>query len=300
MNPVGYRFNVGGIECTAVRGGAFTVNASFLFTNAPPDTLADAMRAHDQADRITVPITNLLINTGEQLVLVDTGRSKGKDPEASTLQQNLQTLGIAGADIDVVIITHGHLDHIGGLTNDDGRLAFPNARYIMSKVEWDFWTSEEGLAMLDAARAQALRTQFGAIRDRLDLVEQAQEIVPGVHVMMAPGHTPGHMIVHVVSGEERLLHIVDTVIQPLHMEHPTWMAGADQIPEQVEATRRRIFEQAAAEQTLLFANHFSFPGLGRVVPNEQAWTWQPIHYEQAVDASDLAPLPRAVVDHGDP
>ena len=87
MNSVGYRFNVGDFECAAGRGGEFTVKASFLFTNVHPDSLADAWRAHDQPDRITVPITNVLINTGEHLVLVDTGQSRrGEDTEAITIQ----------------------------------------------------------------------------------------------------------------------------------------------------------------------------------------------------------------------
>ena len=115
------------------------------------------------------------------------------------------------------------------------------------------------------------------IRDRLTLIETETEIVPGIHAIAAPGHTPGHMALSIVSDGEQLLNIVDTVIHPIHMEQPTWTAAVDLLPEKTIETRRRLLHRAASEKALVFVYHFPSPGLGHVVTYGDSWRWQPIN-----------------------
>ena len=142
-------------------------------------------------------------------------------PSAGKLLENLRTLRVEPGDIDIVILTHGHPDHIGGNTDSRGQLVFPNARYVMWKQEWEFWTSEEGLSSIrlpepfNEMLVSFARANLPPIERRLDLVERSSEIVPGVEALPAPGHTAGHMALAVSSGSERLLVMADAIIQPI-------------------------------------------------------------------------------------
>jgi glyoxylase-like metal-dependent hydrolase (beta-lactamase superfamily II) len=285
-----YHFKVGAFECIAVSDGnhtyappTFPPPATFLFGNAPGNDLEQTLRKHNiQPEYWTEwisPYICLLVNTGEHLVLVDTG-ANGLDPNTGRLIQNLQAEGIAPEDIDTVILTHCHPDHINGNTLDDGQLAFPNARYAMWKGEWDFWTSGEAEAKLDEHFSEVLlnvaRKNLPPIQDRLDLIEREGKILPGIQAISAPGHTPGHMALLISSEGEQLLNIVDTVLHPIHLEQPEWCAAVDFAPDQVVATRRRLLNRAAAEKSLVLAFHFPFPGLGHIVQKGGEWEWQPI------------------------
>ena len=212
-------------------------------------------------------------------MLVDTG-ADGLAPSTGRLLRNLQAEGIAPEDIDVVILTHCHPDHIGGNSLDNGQLAFPNARYALWKSEWDFWTSEQAEAKLDEHVREVLlsiaRKNLPPIQDRLDLIEHEREILPGIDAIAAPGHTPGHMALAISSGGERLLCISDTVLHPIHLEHPEWCAVVDFAPDQVLATRHRLLKRAAEEKALVLAFHFPFPGLGHILPKGDGWEWQPV------------------------
>ncbi len=160
--------------------------------------------------------------------------------------------------------------------------AFPNARYVMWKEEWDFWTSAPTLEALKAVAhiKQLLLTvahnKFPPIQGQLDLVDHETEILPGLHAVAAPGHTPGHMAVAISSGREQLLYSADTAIHPIHLEYPDWYALVDFAPDQVVTTRRQLFNRAASEKALVLAFHFPFPGLGHVIQRGQGWQWQPI------------------------
>jgi glyoxylase-like metal-dependent hydrolase (beta-lactamase superfamily II) len=265
----------------------FPPPALFLFANAPKVHLNQTLREYSIAPESwtewTSPYICLLVNTGEYHVLIDAG-ANGLAPQTGRLLQNLQSGGISPEDIDVVILTHGHPDHIGGITLEDGRLAFTNARYAMRKEEWDFWTSKQAEDRLDehsrGLLLEVARKNLPPIQGQLDLIDREREIVPGIHAIAAPGHTPGHMALAISSGGELLLCISDTVLHPIHIEQPEWCALVDLIPDEVVATRRRILSQAGAEKALVMAFHFPFPGLGYISQTGEQWKWQPLEIRE--------------------
>jgi len=290
MNAEVYRFKVGNFECMAVSDGTHTYApptfpppAAFLFTNAPRQRLEQALREHNLQLENWVewvsPYICLTVNTGEHRVLVDTG-ANGLDPNTGRLLQNLKAEGIAPEDIDTVVLTHGHPDHIGGNTDAEGKSTFPNARYVMWKDEWDFWNSEQAERQLDEHVKEVLlkvaHDNLPPIQDQLDLVDRETEIVPGMRAIAAPGHTPGHMAVTISSGGEQLMYLSDTVLHPIHLEQPDWHSAVDFAPQQVITTRYRLLNRAATEKALVLVFHFPFPGLGHVVHKGEAWQWQPI------------------------
>ena len=290
MRNESFPFKIGNFECMAVSDGThiytppvFPPPATFLFANAPKDRLEQVLRKHNLQPEQWVewisPYICVVVDTGEHRVLVDTG-GDGLGPNTGKLLQNLQAERISPSDTDTVILTHGHPDHIGGNTVDGGGPAFPNARFVMWKDEWDFWTSERAELELDEHVREVLlkfaRKNLPPIQSQLDLIDHETEIVPGIKAVAAPGHTPGHMALAIASGGEQLLYISDAILHPIHLEQPEWYAAVDFAPEQVVATRHRLLNRAAGEKALVLAFHFPFPGLGHVIQKEEAWQWQPI------------------------
>jgi glyoxylase-like metal-dependent hydrolase (beta-lactamase superfamily II) len=285
-----YRFKLGDFQCTAVSDGTlayspptFPPPTMLLFANAPKERLEEALREHNlypgQWTEWVSPYICLAVNTGKHQVLVDTGAGD-LAPSTGKLLQNLHAAGIAPEEIDTVIITHGHPDHIGGNTGAEGKLTFPNARYVMWKDEWDFWASGQAEAKLDEHVREVLlesaRKNLPPIKDQLILVPREMEILPGIEAIAAPGHTPGHMALAVSSQNEQLLCISDLALHPIHLERPEWHAAVDLHPEQIETTRRRLLGRAAAEGALVLAFHFPFPGLGHVAQKGEGWQWHAI------------------------
>lgn len=262
---------------------AFPLPTTFLFANAPKEHLEQALREYNLRPEQWIewisPYICLAINTGNHLVLVDTG-ADGLDPKTGILLQNLRAEGISPEDIDTVIITHGHPDHIGGNTSSERKPAFPKARFVMWKDEWDFWTSEEAELKLDEHSKGILlafaHKNLQPIQDQFNLIDHETEIVPGIRAVAAPGHTPGHMALAKSSKGKRLLCISDALLHPIHVEHPDWYAVVDFAPKRVITTRHRLLNLAETEKTLMFAFHFPFPGLGHVVKKRERWRWQPI------------------------
>lgn len=284
-----HQFTVGAYDCLVVQDGTFGYPhpARTFFANAPPDERARALRDRgvdpDGWDEYVSPYPSLVIETGDHTVAVDTGAGD-LAPTTGNLRSNLREAGVPPADVDTVILTHGHPDHVGGCVNDEGKPAFPNARYVMGDTEWEFWTSDpdlSDLAVSDEIRAllrEVPRRTLPPVREQLDLVDADAEtgIAPGIRLLPAPGHTPGHMAVSVTSGDERLLHLVDTVLHPIHLAHPDWHAATDYDPDRVVETRNRLLEDAATDDALVLAYHFPSPGLGHVGRAGRAWEWRPV------------------------
>jgi glyoxylase-like metal-dependent hydrolase (beta-lactamase superfamily II) len=283
MNNGSYRFTVGRFECFAISDGTnlYTDPVSLLFANAQPVELEQVLHAYHIQPAEWVEWTNtytcLLIDTGSHHVLVDTGAGS-LAPTTGTLLPNLRAIGIVPGDIDTVILTHGHPDHIGGNIDASGNSVFPNARFAMWRTDWEFWTmpveQAHGNSLLEFMVPFA-HQQLLPLQDRIELLDHEVEIVPRVYAVAAPGHTPGHLALAIISGDQQLLHLGDAVCHPIHVQHPEWVMAVDILPEQAVMTRRQLLQRAAALKTLAFAFHLPFPGIGHVVHDRGGWRWQP-------------------------
>jgi glyoxylase-like metal-dependent hydrolase (beta-lactamase superfamily II) len=268
-------FSTGSIDCRLVSDGMVAYPPEEVFTNVQPEELSQAVQGRlDANGRVPIAWNCLLIRVGETTALIDTGMGI---PE-SQLDRSLGEAGVTPSDINVVLITHGHPDHIGGLTREsDGELrpAFGRASHYFWKEEWEFWTSEENLAGLPDELTGAARVQLPALQEfgLVELVDREMEVLTGVRVLPAPGHTPGHMAVAITSGGESAIYLGDAVLHELNFEHPEWVSPIDQIPALTVSTRRRLLERAARDGSVVAAFHmFRF---GRVARSGSRFTFAP-------------------------
>lgn len=203
-------------------------------------------------------------------------------PNPGALPVALAAEGIAPEDIDIVLFTHLHFDHGTGAVDAEGKPMFPKARYLVGQTEYEFWWGEPSLAELpltDELRKflrETAKAPLVALQGKIEQIAPGDEVAPGVKVIDAPGHTPGHLGVEVASAGEGLIHVGDAASQPiLHLEHPDWFAGSDNWPAQSMMTRRTLLDRAAKENLLVMTYHFPFPGVGRVTIDGDGWAWQP-------------------------
>ena len=172
-----------------------------------------------------------------------------------------------------MILSHWHADHVGGAADADGKPAFPNARHVMARVEWDWAGSDAAWPLMEHMAGEITRRSLETVRDQIVLVDGEHEVVPGVQVFPAPGHTSGHLAVSVSSEGQRLLCLGDAAAHPLHIEHPDWHMAFDQDPA-ILATRRRLYDRAASEHALVYTTHFEPSGLGYAAVRGVGWHWQ--------------------------
>jgi glyoxylase-like metal-dependent hydrolase (beta-lactamase superfamily II) len=277
MSTESYRFTLGNFECISLIDGSVDYPLQNFFSNVPKAQVEEVLVQRGlPIDYVTTPYTYLYVDTGEHRVLVDMGAG-GLIPNTGRLVQSMKTTGIDPVDIDTVMITHAHPDHVGGTLDRDGKPIYTNAHYYIWKEEWDFWFSELAEAKTPEMFVTCARTNLEPLQNQVTLLEYEGEVVPGIGVIAAPGHTPGHIVVSFSSGGERLLYIGDTVLYPLHLEHPGWLPIYDIIPEKAATSKRLIFDLAAEERVWVIGQHFPpFPSLGHVVKKGGGWEWRPI------------------------
>ncbi len=262
-----YRFHVGDFDCLMFKdgGGSRPVTS--------PEIQAILRQYGADPNTIELSISPLLIRTADQSVLVDSGNGG----ERGNLPAYLAEEGVGVDQVDTVVITHGHGDHVGGLVNADGGFVYPNATYVVWQTEWDYWTAADRFAEDDSSPAKAAFAALSARPDLIRLIGGADaEIMPGMCALPAPGHTPGQIAVELSSRGEKLLHIADAAHHWYQVSDPTYGHPADYDPAQAIETRRRLFERAAQDHSLLSAYHFPFPGIGHVVERDGSLSWQQI------------------------
>ena len=269
-------FNVDDFECHILYDGARSVGAmtddpaeTFIFGDAPEEELRRCLSAYGGFSSSTViPFNYLLVNDGDHYTLVDAGCGDRAENEkyphepAGLLTRSLSEAGMSVRDIDIVIISHRHWDHFGGVSSG-GEIAFPNAEYVMSRREAEH--------IRGVAKGWALE-YLSLIEDRLRLVDEEVTIANGITIKSAPGHTPGMVFVEVSSGGETLLYTSDIIIHPAHVQHTDWIPSFEHDPKAAAASRKKLVEEAHRRSTLLFVPHI--PGvLGRVERSQAGYRW---------------------------
>lgn len=284
-NAAVYRFKVGDINAMVVSDGTLSFPASFFVPKADPNAVTKVLSEHFMStENVFSHVNTLYIETDEHKVLIDTGAGNGFGPTAGHLLENLQATGIAATDIDTVILTHAHPDHIGGILDADGQLRLPNAQFYISQAESGFWladTVEMPNSLLDEATRSKMiataKTNLIAIRDRTTLFAMGDEIIPHIQAVDSVGHTPGQASFLITSGEDSLLSTGDVFFSdPLNLENPDWEVAFDYDPEQGLTARRELLETVTAERRLLLVPHMPFPGLGHVRTQKDAYGWEPV------------------------
>lgn len=268
-------FRVGDFSCVALPDLINTItedDITSMFTNDAERMLA-AFRALPVSFTFCQNI--LLVETGDKRVLIDSGVGQADPDDPGHLLDRLRAENITPESIDTVVISHYHLDHIGGLVDNAGNPTFPKARLVVPSQEHTHRMREDILAGMDPTRVARLRQTFAAYVERLTLMDDTADIAPGIRYVPALGHTPGHRAVHIESGNERLLHIVDSIHMPIQLNALDAVPSFDAQPDIAIATRRALLARAESENLLLMTYHFPFPGLGYVRRRGDLLAWEP-------------------------
>ncbi|QKC83220.1 MBL fold metallo-hydrolase [Mesorhizobium sp. NZP2077] len=250
--------------------------ASAFAAGQPPGAVLElAVSNFINRDRYEHCFIPTLIDTGSEKILFDTGCGD----EASSLLDGLQDLGLGPDDIDVVVITHGHPDHIGGLVRN-GEPVFSRAPYVFGAAEFAFWT--EGTAVREARLANRglFRQICTGLADRATFIAPGDEVLPGITAIDASGHSPGLLAFLVESGGQRLLIWSDAFLHyVVSIQHPEWHADFDDDKEQSVETRKRLLKMAAEQRLLVAGHHMPFPGLGYIESVNGSFRWLPVSYQ---------------------
>ena len=277
--PGFYRFKVGSFEITSLIDGPITLTpVSILATNASEDELRKLLTENFLASDAANIFTNvMLVNTGRNLVLIDAGGGRWQ-PTTGRLLDNLRAAGIDPADVDTIVISHGHLDHLWGVTDEQtGTVNFPNATVFLSETEWALWGNPESASSFPEELRWLLEGSVRTLQrvaDRVEPFKPGAEIVSGIATADAAGHTPGHAAILVESDGELLLCPADTAVHPVvSCAHPEWHFGFDMDPDKAITTRRHFLDWAATDRLLTTAYHMPFPGLGHVARDGGVYRW---------------------------
>jgi glyoxylase-like metal-dependent hydrolase (beta-lactamase superfamily II) len=286
--PAYYRFQIGSYELTAINDGTWYRDIDEKFVrNAPFEDVQKALADSFQpTDKLPTPFTSLAVNTGSKLILIDTstgGQLTHLAPQSGTWSANLAAAGIDAKDMDTILISHFHFDHIDGIRTKDGALVFPNAEIMVSSAEWAYWMDDARLSAAPEASRPAFlnaRRIFAGIAKDVKRFEPDNEVAPGITSIAAYGHTPGHTVFAVASGSQSVLVLGDATDNPwLFARHPEWQPILDVDGPRAVDTRRKLLDRASADRMLVQGYHFPFPACGHITRTAQGYDLMPVAWQ---------------------
>lgn len=272
--------NIGDMKITALLDGSVELDAG-IFADADPAERQALLEGAGQTEgNIVVDVNAFLLEHSGKLTLIDSGTRDLYGPTLGKVPAVLKQLGVEPERIDHVLLTHMHNDHVGGLLDRNGAAAFPNAELVVSATEWDYWTSEDSFA---AASEQGRFSFTGAraaatvYKDRVKTFAREVEVLPGVFPIALPGHSIAHTGFRLTSGSEQMIIWGDIVVSPqVQFAQPEWASTFDADAQLAITSRKRMFDEAAADRILVAGMHLPFPGIGHVETHSLAYRFSPL------------------------
>jgi glyoxylase-like metal-dependent hydrolase (beta-lactamase superfamily II) len=283
-----YRFKIGDFQATVISDGygQIPIRPTFVM-NASEAELAPVLKANFMQPMIQVTNNILVVDTGRERIVVDSGFGEKLGPSFGSfpgLEANLRRAGLTPESVDLVVTSHGHLDHIGGFVKKSGAPTFPKAQFVFVDTEWNYWTGSRYEGEVNSSpmpdpfkkgTIEAARDNLPPVANRSRFVKQGGEITTGVHYVAAPGHSPSHAAIQFASGREQFIHMGDIAHNPVtSLQHPEWTPIFDYDPAQAIKSRKAILDRVATDRIMVMGYHFPFPAIGHVVRRDAAYHWE--------------------------
>jgi glyoxylase-like metal-dependent hydrolase (beta-lactamase superfamily II) len=278
--PKFYRFKLGEFEITTISDSEVFIDGPYpiIGANAQESDVRKLMHDNLLPEQKYQPgFSPTVVNTGKELILIDAGNGSNgfvPRPNGGWLAAQLQPAGFRPEDIDIVLLSHGHPDHIGGII-EDGKPLFPNARYVIAQREHDFWMTEGNLSDALEKFAKVYRTNAKPVESKFSFIKPGDDVVSGIRALGTPGHTPGHLSFMIESKGKSLLWWGDCAHhQVASLARPDWECVFDADKPLGAQTRRRFFDMAATDRLAVIGYHMPFPSIGfveRAGPESYRW-----------------------------
>jgi glyoxylase-like metal-dependent hydrolase (beta-lactamase superfamily II) len=269
----------GDLEAMVVSDGNFVLPSGFLVApDSPPAERDAALQAAGQAGGDNLRLVNNVVVIGHRsdLILVDAGTGPRHQPSAGKLAENLKAAGIEPAQVTIVVLTHGHPDHLWGVLDASDNPVYPNATYIVSTREWDLWADANVLQMLPPVFPKerivsGAKNHFARIQEKVRMVRGGDDIISGVRVLDTPGHTQGHISLELAGGDGLVIGGDALTHAAISFQHPSWKVPVDHDGDAGIATRTRLLDRLARDKLRLVGAHLPFPGSGFVERKDGAY-----------------------------
>jgi glyoxylase-like metal-dependent hydrolase (beta-lactamase superfamily II) len=284
LQPTVYRFKLGAFEVATLldsKGVREGMHPNYGGNASAAEVQALARENNLDPQRFEHHNIPTVVNTGRELVLFDTGNGalpkeyeqlKARMAPGNTAAR-LKELGYKPEDVDVVVLTHGHPDHIGGLV-EGGQPVFPNARYVFGAAEYEFWQKGENVREARKFNRELFVKICTPLSNRSTYIKPGDEVVPGITAVDAFGHSPGLLAFTVESDGKKLMITADTLTQyVMAVQKPEWYFDMDDLKDQAAATRKRILETLASERIPFVSFHMPFPGIGYIERTQGGYRW---------------------------
>jgi len=283
MSDLSATFRLGGLHVAALSDGLGEQRPADWFPGVPATEWMAALALTEEPATLPVNFGSFLARGGGHSVLIDTGngpRTRGQHPGAAGLPDRIAELGVAPEEIDLVLLTHFHGDHVGWNLHEDGETAtFPNARYYLNEADLAY--------LRDPATPGTAGTEFSRARveplvaaDRMEIFAGEFSPAPGIVMVPTPGHTPGHCSVLIESQGERLFVVGDAAPSVTHLEHPEWTPVFDLDAPRASESRRALADRAIREQALVTGGHFPILTVGHLEAAGDGYRWSDVAVER--------------------
>lgn len=285
-SPTFFRFKLGEFEITTISDGEAVIKAihPIFGSNTSKEEVNKVLKSNLLPENLFNPFfTPTIINTGKEVILFDTGNGDdgfAKRPAAGLLAKQLSLAGYKTDDIDIVVISHGHSDHIGGIKEKEEEV-FKNATYVISEVEFNFWNNKNNMPKSLEQFSKVFDNATKGIKDKFKTIKAGEDVALGVKAIATHGHTPGHLSFHIESKGQQALILNDCMHHHiLSFSHPEWHFAFDMDKEQGAETRKNILDMCTKDKLPVIGFHLPFPSVGYVEPRKTGgYRWVPHSYQ---------------------